>query len=426
MPRSNDETLIKNIDMKKIYTLIAAVLLTATVWAQSPNKMSYQAVVRNASNELVTNQAIGMQISILQGAADGSSVYTEIQSPTTNTNGLVSVEIGTGSTSDNFSSIDWANGPYFIKTETDPAADGGMNYTITGTSQLMSVPYALHAKTAESITGVITETDPVFGASVASEITVVDTVNWNSHTVDTDTQLDEAGITALGFVAGAHTVDTDTQLDETTVDMFVANNGYLTTETDGDITNEIQDLVVSITGDTLTISGGNFVLVPGVSFLNHPPAIGDFRDGGVVFWLDGNGGGLVCATYDLSKIWGCSGTEIIGADGTVIGSGGQHTIDIEAGCSESGTAADMCANLALNGYSDWFLPSKDELKQIFTQKESINITSLANGGSALRASVYWSSTEHSSTQAKYISMVNGFEFFNSKGNTYRTRAVRAF
>ena len=145
--------------MKTTFTLLAAVLLTASVFAQSPEKMSYQAIIRNSNDALVTNTQIGMQISILQGTTDGTLVYTETQTPTTNANGLVSIEIG-GEAS--FDAIDWANGPYFIKTETDPT--GGEAYTITGTSQLLSVPYALCAKTAESFTGTITETDPVFTA----------------------------------------------------------------------------------------------------------------------------------------------------------------------------------------------------------------------------------------------------------------------
>ncbi len=136
--------------MKKVFTFLIAVLLTAIVFAQSPEKMSYQAVIRNSNNQLATNQTVGMQISILQGSPDGTAVYVEIQEPVSNANGLVSLEIGSGTVvSGNFSSIDWANGPYFIKTETD--LKGGTNYTITGTSQLLSVPYALHAKTAETI-----------------------------------------------------------------------------------------------------------------------------------------------------------------------------------------------------------------------------------------------------------------------------------
>jgi hypothetical protein len=133
--------------MKKLFTFLVAVLLTAALWAQSPNKMSYQAVIRNASNNLVTNTAVAMQISILQGSISGTAVYVETQMPTTNANGLVSIELGGGTVvSGNFSSINWANGPYFVKTETDPdGATGGIAYTITGISQLLSVPYALYA-----------------------------------------------------------------------------------------------------------------------------------------------------------------------------------------------------------------------------------------------------------------------------------------
>mgnify|MGYP006088820945 CR=1 FL=1 len=191
--------------MKRIFTIAAALLMTASVWAQAPEKMSYQAVVRNASDVLVTATVVGMQISILQGSASGTSVYTETQIPTTNANGLVSLEIGSGTVvSGTFNTIDWAVGPYFIKTETDPT--GGTTYTITGTSQLMSVPFALHAKTAESITGTVnyTENDPIFGASVANGITAIDTANWNNHTVDTDTQLDSTGVANLGYVAGGN------------------------------------------------------------------------------------------------------------------------------------------------------------------------------------------------------------------------------
>src|SRR5688572_25027130 len=91
-----------------------------------------------------------MQISILQGSPTGTSVYVETQTPTTNANALVSTEIGSGTVvSGDFTTIDWANGPYYIKTETDPA--GGTSYSITGTSQLLTVPYALYSKTAENV-----------------------------------------------------------------------------------------------------------------------------------------------------------------------------------------------------------------------------------------------------------------------------------
>ena len=135
--------------MKSSLSLLTALLLSAAVWAQSPDKMSYQAVIRDNSNNLLTQQMIGVKISILQGSAEGTEAYTEIQSPETNANGLVSIEIGTGITSDDFSSIDWSDGPYFIKTEIDP--DGGTNYTLTVTNQLLSVPYALFSKKAGNV-----------------------------------------------------------------------------------------------------------------------------------------------------------------------------------------------------------------------------------------------------------------------------------
>tara|TARA_B110000967_G_scaffold207774_1_gene257987 strand:- start:1730 stop:2317 length:588 start_codon:yes stop_codon:yes gene_type:complete len=133
--------------MKKLYTLVAAVLLTATAFAQSPEKMSYQAIVR-ADGALVATQAVVMQISILEGSASGNPVYVETQTSTTNINGLVTLEIGTGTTNDDFSAIDWSSNSHFIKTETDPT--GGTSYTITGTSELLSVPYALQATNADN------------------------------------------------------------------------------------------------------------------------------------------------------------------------------------------------------------------------------------------------------------------------------------
>ena len=116
--------------------------------AQSPQKFSYQAVVRDGNEELATNQNIGMQISILEDNENGSAVYVERHFPTTNTNGLVSLEIGTGTViSGNFENIEWGAHPYFVQTETD--LDGGSNYSISGTSQLMSVPYALYSLNGE-------------------------------------------------------------------------------------------------------------------------------------------------------------------------------------------------------------------------------------------------------------------------------------
>ncbi|MFZ5554766.1 MAG: tail fiber domain-containing protein [Bacteroidota bacterium] len=138
--------------MKKIFTLTALAFTTMTVLAQSPQKMTYQAVIRNTGNQLVANTSVGVQISILQGSATGLAVFIETHSATTNTNGLVTIEIGGGTpVTGSFATINWANGPYFLKSETDP--NGGTVYSISGTSQLLSVPYALYAETAGNAGG---------------------------------------------------------------------------------------------------------------------------------------------------------------------------------------------------------------------------------------------------------------------------------
>ncbi len=101
--------------MKNTYVLIVAVILSASASAQSPEKMSYQAVVRDANDDLISSQAVGMQISILQGSAGGAAVYTETQNPATNANGLISIEIGAGTTSDDFSAIELGKRTIFYK-----------------------------------------------------------------------------------------------------------------------------------------------------------------------------------------------------------------------------------------------------------------------------------------------------------------------
>jgi len=136
---------MKKIINKSAHLLIIAfayLLINQSIFAQAPQKMSYQAVIRNTSGALVSSASVGMKISILQGTASGNVAYSETQIASTNANGLVSLEIGSGTVvSGTFAGINWAIGPYFIKTETDPA--GGTNYSIIGTNQLMSVPYAL-------------------------------------------------------------------------------------------------------------------------------------------------------------------------------------------------------------------------------------------------------------------------------------------
>lgn len=166
---------------KKLIATLFVFVLIGNAWAQMPQNINYQAVVRDNSTALVSNTKIGMKISILQDSPEGTVVYSETHTPTTNANGLVSVDIGAGSVLwwlPRIDDIDWSASPYFLKTETDP--DGGVSYSIIVINQILSVPYALHTKTAENISGTITETDPLFEASIVSGIKETDIVNWNN------------------------------------------------------------------------------------------------------------------------------------------------------------------------------------------------------------------------------------------------------
>jgi hypothetical protein len=134
--------------MKKLITL-AIVLLASVAFAQAPAKMSYQSVLRDNKGTLVAEKSVAIQISILRGTKDGEAVYIETHHTTTNKNGLVSLQIGGGEIEKGkLSDINWADGTYFVKTATD--AKGGSDFDIVGVSELLSVPYALNARTAEN------------------------------------------------------------------------------------------------------------------------------------------------------------------------------------------------------------------------------------------------------------------------------------
>jgi len=264
--------------MKRIYTILVAILLTASVFAQAPQKMTYQAVVRDDNSNLITSTQVGIEINIYQGSVTGTLVYTETQTPTTNVNGLLSIEIG-GQTG--FDTITWANGPYFLETKIDPNNSG--TYTIIGVSQLLTVPYALHAKTAESISGTINENDPIYTSSQASNITSTDITNLsNLSGINTGDQ-DISGIATneqaiqdtasqiradIPDVSGFITNETDPvystwdksyndltntpNITDTVITILDTTTQFVRTELDGDPTNEIQtisrtDLTVNLT-----------------------------------------------------------------------------------------------------------------------------------------------------------------------------------
>lgn len=136
--------------MKYIFALTFLMLSTTYLLAQTPEKISYQAIIRTNTNDVVSNSDINLKIIIRQGAITGTNIYEETHFIKTNVNGLVSLEIGTGSVIKGvFKDISWFNNQYFIETRVD--TNGGNSFDLVGSSQLLSVPYALHAKTAERL-----------------------------------------------------------------------------------------------------------------------------------------------------------------------------------------------------------------------------------------------------------------------------------
>jgi len=145
--------------MKKLLSTLTLAVTVCWLSAQAPASFNFQSVLRNPEGSLLSNQEVELQLSVLQGTEEGTSVYTETHTVTTNTLGLVNVAIGTGTSTDDFTAIDWGNGPYYLRI----SVDGNE----AGTSQLQSVPYALYAQSA----GQVDETDPIFSGSPAQQIT---------------------------------------------------------------------------------------------------------------------------------------------------------------------------------------------------------------------------------------------------------------
>ena len=127
----------------KVKVILVFVFFSYLSFSQSPQKFTYQSIIKNSSGYLLKNQDVGLRISVLSNSSNGIEVYSEEHFPTSNSNGLVTLIIGEGLTNDNFSEIQWGDGEYFLKVEVDP--EGGNSYIMNQTSQLLSVPYALYA-----------------------------------------------------------------------------------------------------------------------------------------------------------------------------------------------------------------------------------------------------------------------------------------
>jgi len=416
--------------MKKSFTIFSFFLLTASIYAQSPQKLSYQAIVRDNNNALVTNTQIGLEINIRQGSPTGPVVYSQIQTPYTNTNGLVSIEIG-GNTG--FSTIDWASGPYYLETNT-AIMPPLTTYTITGTSQILSVPYALHAKTAENITGSLNEIDPIFVASPAGGITSVDISNWNTayswgnHAsagyLTSYTETDPLWSASPSFgITATHINNWNTAYSWGNH----ANAGYLTSYTENDPVFSASVAIGITVTDTSNwnnkqnqlIAGGGISINGNIISTKTNFYLGQDTLGGIVFYLYmdkyGEQHGLIVSKTETTAKWSYS-VDLVYANRS---DDGYYNTDLMI---ESPAKA-----WAKNIGSEWYLPSIDELNLLWIHRFHVNKTARAINSTLLStAGEYWSSLENNATQAITFDFGLGYTSVHHKNSNYKIRAIRSF
>jgi len=386
--------------MKKIYSIIAGLLLTASVCAQAPQKMSYQAVIRNSSNALITSTPVGMQISILQGSSTGTPVYVETQTPSTNANGLVSLEIGTGIIiSGTFSTINWATGPYFIKTETDPT--GGTAYTIAGTNELMSVPYALFS--ANGTPGATGPQGPI-GLTGAAGTNGTNGLDGAAGATGPQGSIGLTGATGAAGTNGTNGLDgaAGATGPQGSIGLTGATGA---TGPQGSI---------GLTGAT-GAAGTN----AGVGGFTH--YLGEAFNGGIIYYLykgsDGLEHGLIVALTESTATWQTTGT-LVNANRTEDGA-------FNTGLMTGSPAATYVTGLG----AGWYLPSIDELGLLYYNRYSAQKGLRTLGNTLLsNTDVYWSSTEYNATDAYYFGFNAGnlVNLIDKATTGLYVRAVRAF
>ena len=426
--------------MKKILlSLVVAVTLSLSSFGQAPEGFKYQAVVRDAGNTILNNQVVGLRMTIQQGSIGGITVYSETFAPTTNMYGLVNLEVGNGTViSGTFANIDWSAGPYFMETAVD--ITGGTNYSVMGTSQLMSVPYALYAKTSgngqgpagvDGINGTngingIDGTDGAVGAQGPIGLT-----GPAGNDGATGPQGPAGNTGATGPMGPQGPAGNDGATGPQGIQGVAGNDGAQGLQGIQGPAGADGQGGVTTAGTNVTITGTGTVGDPYVVNAASGAcglAIGQTYQGGIIFYLDASGcHGLISAPTNQSA--GAQWYNTIYLDTRAYGSGlfeGKYnTLMINYNQGGGRTAATICDNLSLGGYDDWYLPSIEELNKMYQNIGQGNALGLGNVGGFANLK-YWSSTEFNMGDAWGQHFGNGYQDRYGKNYLYYVRAVRAF
>ena len=418
-----------------------------------PNKFTYQSVIRDTTGQLVTNQPVGMRLSLQRGP-QMANLYTETHQLTTNSNGLLTTTIGSGQpTLGMMDTIDWSGGMVYVKTEIDMT--GGSNYSLVSTRELLSVPYALYSLNSGSSTpgpvgpmgpqgvpgpqGPSGVSFPSGGISGQALYYCNGVPTWgpcpNQPTMPTVTTnlvtlLPGNSASTGGNVTsdGGSPVTHRGVVYDTTSNPSLTSNYSVDGSGTGSFVSTLNNLAPTTTYYTRAYATNAVGTAYGsvVSFstnLSLPTVtIGQNHAGGIVFYVDSTGQhGLACTSFDQNtSVWGCNGTYISGTS-TTFGTGMANTTAIVNGCSVSPFAASECNDLVLNGYNDWYLPSRDELVLMYQNLKTQSLGNFSNDW-------YWSSSQVSSGNAWYVPFHNGMAWHVNIGkyDYGQVRAVRAF
>ncbi len=374
--------------MKTSLFLFLFVITTNLIYSQAPGQFKYQAVLRDAGGNIIASQDKTVLIDIFEGGTSGTIVFTESHDVTTTAQGIINLNIGSKNTA-GIASINWSSGTYYIRITV-----GGIEM---GTSQLLSVPYALYAQTSGSGpkgdkgdpgTNGVDGLDGLPGKDGTNGISII----W------------------LGSLMSAPASP-------------VLNNGYYNTV---DKKSYIWD------GSVWQIIAQDGI-IPIIHY------VGELFGGGIVYFVDKTGKhGLIASLDDLDGGNGVAWSNVVSpASGAQnFYDGALNTMAIVNQPGHTNSAANLCKNYTSGGFSDWYLPSTIELRHMDEALLSIyNV--LANDGDANTNPLhpefmsptygkYWSSTEYANDGAWYYDFSYGKSEYFFRPSTYRVRAIRSF